>query len=842
MCSRKHIFLDLQPYVCTYAECTLGEYLFEDEQEWYRHEAQNHRYHWFCNVEGHETFETADTFIVHMKSSHQQDVGKHELHALQHTFQRPASTQAGVCPLCFEATQKIKSHIARHLKQLALFAIPQTDFMALSDTDDDGGSDRANRSDPAIHLAQFGSQVSNDSSGFSSESVGRSNSGADHSPEESIDPLVFDDTSIPSRPGDTAQDTSWDYVTPKFREAREHEQTNNQNRDSNVDPSQKLVTESPIPQLNLIQSSPPGSQADFTGTRPEDEVSGGEPQTLSWDDIPSHLSQEDITQNISSKDAVSNSPEVSVTSTQEQAGPSHQTSDSNHETATDIQAPQLNLIQPTPPGSDVDATETVSRPPSPTFEHAQDSGENIQEGRGSQVSWGENQYHSYEVSVPGEYNPDLETINTRISEKDNDEFIYCRDSDSDLETNNTTMSKKDKRKSKAAEEAEREAREPKDETIDSKHERIDPDLVSQTKSPLADGFKVGQRHMMNPHYQQRPVCGASIGAFRGQHLPTVSLGGIILVDGEAYGLTVHNMLDAPSDDESETEDEEQTSKDGPSTGRTSPPTKNPWIKQVLDTKQPVEDAVTSSKSQASQVTKDSADPDRAHSETLPLFDSNTELESDVPDLDKNPGYGEGSGEDFANQRVVYTPGDIPGIAPGEGKDIIMTQPAIDDLEEDFFPSEEHKDEDHLECHRLGYIYASSGIRRVVRDGVVHEIDWALIKIDPERLQTYNVVQGGRRFSSHPEPHDPPPLLKPLRRVHYRPEEDEYPMEVAPRYDLGGLQVHSFGRTTGLQGGKIGPAMASVRIYGRNSYSRSWYIQDADCKFPINAFSSNVFQF
>ncbi|KAL8668361.1 MAG: hypothetical protein Q9168_007012, partial [Polycauliona sp. 1 TL-2023] len=46
------------------------------------------------------------------------------------------------------------------------------------------------------------------------------------------------------------------------------------------------------------------------------------------------------------------------------------------------------------------------------------------------------------------------------------------------------------------------------------------------------------------HYQERPACGASIGAYLDeQHLPPVSFGGTVLVDGEPYGMSVHHMLE-----------------------------------------------------------------------------------------------------------------------------------------------------------------------------------------------------------------------------------------------------------------------------------------------------------
>jgi hypothetical protein len=54
----------------------------------------------------------------------------------------------------------------------------------------------------------------------------------------------------------------------------------------------------------------------------------------------------------------------------------------------------------------------------------------------------------------------------------------------------------------------------------------------------------GDMHVMNPYHQQRPVCGASIGAFRGEHLPPVSYGGVILVDDEPLGMSMYPMYPA----------------------------------------------------------------------------------------------------------------------------------------------------------------------------------------------------------------------------------------------------------------------------------------------------------
>ena len=173
-------------------------------------------------------------------------------------------------------------------------------------------------------------------------------------------------------------------------------------------------------------------------------------------------------------------------------------------------------------------------------------------------------------------------------------------------------------------------------------------------------------------------------------------------------------------------------------------------------------------------------------------------------------------------------GDKPGVGAGERVHILATQPAIDDVDEDFFPNDEDRDEDHVTSQALGHVYASSGIRRCTRDDITQEIDWALIKTVSERLQLYNIVQGGRRFHSESSTFAVPPLEEPVVRRLYRPEEDEYPMEVVDAESLGGLSVHCFGRATGLQGGLVATKMSNVKIYGRKTFSDSWTVSGG-CK-------------
>lgn len=329
----------------------------------------------------------------------------------------------------------------------------------------------------------------------------------------------------------------------------------------------------------------------------------------------------------------------------------------------------------------------------------------------------------------------------------------------------------------------------------------------------------GDMAVMNPFHQQKPLCGASIGAFNGQHLPPVSYGGVILVDDEPVGMTVHHLLDAPSDDESEAGDEVASPYPSDIVLSSAANNKNnPWL-MGMGTQPGLELASDEPAGMWDLELSDDDDYDMKSDDDDESFDlSDLELDSDEDTT-------QGFMSDSTFSRA--TTGDIDGIEPGTGKDIKITQPAIDDVEDDFFPNEEDRDEEHLLSHELGYVHASSGIRRWKRNGVVHEIDWALLKLSEERLQPYNICQGGRRFclrSIEPDQQEiAKKLEEPVNRRHYRPEEDEYPNGVASADSLGGMNVHCFGRTTGLQGGMINPAMSSVRIYHRKTFSRSWSV-------------------
>lgn len=126
---RKHVLSDLQPYICTYPDCQLNDYFFENKDDWFHHESHTHRVEWFCNTASHKSFVDIPEFLDHMHTIHSEPLDKVQLLNIHHGFQRPSNAHSGICTLCGKHASRLKSHLARHLEQIALFAIPQTDYM-----------------------------------------------------------------------------------------------------------------------------------------------------------------------------------------------------------------------------------------------------------------------------------------------------------------------------------------------------------------------------------------------------------------------------------------------------------------------------------------------------------------------------------------------------------------------------------------------------------------------------------------------------------------------------------------------------------------------------------------
>lgn len=300
--------------------------------------------------------------------------------------------------------------------------------------------------------------------------------------------------------------------------------------------------------------------------------------------------------------------------------------------------------------------------------------------------------------------------------------------------------------------------------------RRHPSSVPKSMARRSQGDN--QPDALNPEYQVRPHNGASIGCWVGdRHLPPVSLGGIVFIDNRAYGMTVHHMLDDPDKDFGTTD-----------TLRCSGlPEFNFYNESTAES---------------------TVDDDFAYE----LSDSESEAYSDS---DVASDYEDEEDEDEGD---FNEPGDIPGVEPGCGDGYIVTQPALDDVEEGFYPDAGTEDEDHIDSFRLGEVYASSGIRRKEANGLIHEVDWALFEFSEDRQPDDNSIPRAQGSAS-------------LRKLGRRKTKAASlrPTTVAASTSLPGMEVQCMARTSGLQTGQILPALTSVKIYGRSTPSHTYQV-------------------
>ncbi|KAK7418603.1 hypothetical protein QQZ08_011187 [Neonectria magnoliae] len=131
---KKHVFADLQPYVCIFKNCSLK--LFETRQEWLEHETTFHQRHWRCTLcPGSEaSYATEEDIAVHIESDHRGNVTENQLPLLLEACEQQSQTlDTSSCPFCQEwkedsfladNSRGFCRHIARHLRLLSLVSIP----------------------------------------------------------------------------------------------------------------------------------------------------------------------------------------------------------------------------------------------------------------------------------------------------------------------------------------------------------------------------------------------------------------------------------------------------------------------------------------------------------------------------------------------------------------------------------------------------------------------------------------------------------------------------------------------------------------------------------------------
>ena len=135
---RRHVFMDLRPYVCTFPNCQRSDYLFESTHEWFEHERMLHRREWFCGA-CQEILPSSRAFEHHLLASHGGQIESVQLPALVRRSERAAESKQD-CTLCGQvnlAPRILQRHIGRHMQQIALFVIPNSEKEEGEDGEDE---------------------------------------------------------------------------------------------------------------------------------------------------------------------------------------------------------------------------------------------------------------------------------------------------------------------------------------------------------------------------------------------------------------------------------------------------------------------------------------------------------------------------------------------------------------------------------------------------------------------------------------------------------------------------------------------------------------------------------
>ncbi|KAK7417458.1 hypothetical protein QQX98_004578 [Neonectria punicea] len=131
---RKHVFGDLQPYVCTFEDCIPD--MFSSRSEWFKHELDLHRREWHCSIcnKPGAICGSAKDLKYHFDTAHGKEITAKQMGLVLKACERPLKYfDTFSCPLCndwkpsvrqVEDTKEFGRHLARHLQQIALEALP----------------------------------------------------------------------------------------------------------------------------------------------------------------------------------------------------------------------------------------------------------------------------------------------------------------------------------------------------------------------------------------------------------------------------------------------------------------------------------------------------------------------------------------------------------------------------------------------------------------------------------------------------------------------------------------------------------------------------------------------
>ena len=121
--------------MCTIKSCKQANTtLYENREDWWAHELQVHRKVWCCNIDGHDIFTEETLFFKHMHEQHRGLTDRVEWSGLTALYGWPIdrATSASEETSALSAPH-LQSHLARHLEDLALRVLPNSESEKLED-------------------------------------------------------------------------------------------------------------------------------------------------------------------------------------------------------------------------------------------------------------------------------------------------------------------------------------------------------------------------------------------------------------------------------------------------------------------------------------------------------------------------------------------------------------------------------------------------------------------------------------------------------------------------------------------------------------------------------------
>ena len=169
----KHVFADLQPYICTFEDCDIANETYDGRHQWFNHEKKIHRVMYICRGHCDQEFQSRSAFSSHIKETRPAQIPDSQLS----TFVQMCTTPLGAmfvseCPLCgasIRGSRQLEKHLGRHLEEIALFALPQglfedDDFEDNSPDDQDSENESdmpgdAETASPGEHQSHLYSEI-----------------------------------------------------------------------------------------------------------------------------------------------------------------------------------------------------------------------------------------------------------------------------------------------------------------------------------------------------------------------------------------------------------------------------------------------------------------------------------------------------------------------------------------------------------------------------------------------------------------------------------------------------------------------------------------------------------